>query len=118
MEIACSGANVKKQAAPSDVLLALLDTETPGETEKPANVEPPAAARPPDDFCYVLSLLLARRRILRLEDTEQSDDGREVSVLFCPRNEKTYRIVTEVPGAERAREIQQQLSQLLAPSNA
>jgi len=87
--------------APNDVLLELLEAE-----------EAPAA----DDFRYVASLLLIRRRVLRPEETVQEPDGREVSVLYCPRNEKTYRVPTAVPGADRAKEIQQQLAQLLVPS--
>jgi hypothetical protein len=92
----------KAHWAPNEVLLELLDAESA-----------PAA----DDFRYVLSLLLARRRVLRLEETEKRSDGREVSVFYCPRNEKTYHIVTDHPNADRAREIQQQLAQLLVPGN-
>jgi hypothetical protein len=92
----------KSHWAPNDVLLELLDAE---------------AAPAADDFRYVLSLLLARRRVLRLEQTEKLPDGRDVTVFYCPRNEKTYKIVTEHPSDQRAREIQQQLSQLLVPGN-
>ncbi len=85
--------------APNDVMLELL-AELEGRPEK-------------SDFRYVLSLLLVRRRVLRLEETETEPTGQEVSLLYCPRNEKTYRVTTEDPSPERVREIQQELASLL-----
>ena len=61
----------------------------------------------------MLSLLLIRRRVLRLEHTEQDPQLGEVSVLYCPRREATYRVTTQVPGDERAAEIQEELARLL-----
>jgi hypothetical protein len=71
--------------------------------------EDPAA----DDARYVLALLLVRRRVLRVEGHEPDAAGRETIVLYCSRNENTYRVPEVVPSPERAAEIQQQLSALL-----
>jgi hypothetical protein len=85
--------------APNDVMLELLDQweQDPAKTESR----------------YVLSLLLIRRRVLRLEDTETDEAGREISVLYSARREKTYRVITAVPNSTRAAEIQAELAQLL-----
>jgi hypothetical protein len=60
-----------------------------------------------------LSLLLVRRRVLRLEETETTASGQEMAVLYCPRRETTYRVETVLPNDERAAEIQEELGQLL-----
>jgi hypothetical protein len=65
------------------------------------------------DMRYVLSLLLIRRRVVRLEETERDSAGREVSVLYCPRRETTYRVASVMPSAERTIQIQDELSRLL-----
>ena len=64
------------------------------------------------DMRYVLALLLIRRRVLRLEDTEQSDEG-ETMVLYCPRRETEYRVAAAPPSDQRVAEIQQELARLL-----
>lgn len=89
----------KVQWAPNDVMLELLET-----------LEQQPEKR---DMRYVLSLLLIRRRVIRLEDTEPTADGGEISVLYCPRRETTYRVETTLPSDERIVEIQQELAQLL-----
>ena len=40
------------------------------------------------DVRYVLALLMVRRRILRLEESETDEQGREVLVLSSSRNEE------------------------------
>ena len=65
------------------------------------------------DMCYVLALLLVRRRVVRLEETEHDPTGHELSVLYCPRRETTYRVPTVIPSDERAAAIQQELAELL-----
>jgi hypothetical protein len=65
------------------------------------------------DFCYVLALLMIRRRIFRLEATETDETGREVMMVFCPRSENEYRVPVVVPDPARAAEIQQELAELL-----
>lgn len=61
------------------------------------------------DLTYIVALLLVRRRILRL-DPETNDTE---LVLYCPRNESTYRVAVAEPHGPRAAEIQQHLSKLL-----
>jgi hypothetical protein len=85
--------------APNDVMLELLETLD----SQPAR----------EDMRYVLALLLIRRRVVRLEETERDDAGREVSVLYCPRRETSYRVATVVPDAEATRAIQEELARLL-----
>jgi hypothetical protein len=65
------------------------------------------------DKCYVMALLLVRRRILRLEDTEQSPQGEPQLALYCPRDEKTYHAPVQTPDDARIEEIQRELEQLL-----
>ena len=89
----------KMHFAPNDVMLDLLESFESQESKQ--------------DMRYVLSLLLIRRRVVRLEDTEQDESGREVSVLYCPRCEATYRVTTVTPGARRVVEIQEELARLL-----
>jgi hypothetical protein len=85
--------------APNDVMLELLE----GLELQPDK----------QDMRYVLSLLLVRRRVLRLEHTEQDPQLGEVSVLYCPRRETTYRVTTHIPDDRRAAEIQEELARLL-----
>jgi hypothetical protein len=66
-----------------------------------------------DDVRYVLALLMVRRRIVRLEETETDDAGGETLVLFCPRDEMEHRVPVVMPDEQRAREIQEELSKLL-----
>ena len=66
-----------------------------------------------DDARYVLALLLVRRRVLRVDGHEQDAAGRDTIVLYCSRNETTYRVPEILPSSGRAAEIQQQLSALL-----
>jgi hypothetical protein len=79
------------------------------------------------DLRYVLALLLIRRRVMRLEDTERSESTGdptgepthensqpgETIVLYCPRRESEHRIAAVAPTAERVIEIQQELARLL-----
>ena len=65
------------------------------------------------DVRYLLSLLMIRRRIFRLEETETDDEGHETMILFCPRNENEYCVNVTTVSQDRAREIQDLLAQLL-----
>lgn len=94
----------KPKAAPSEVLLELF-RELEGSPER-------------RDLRYVLTLLLVRRRLMRVEDTVREDDGGETLVLYCSRDEQTYRVPTVVPSAARAAEIQDYLAQLLYTPSA
>jgi hypothetical protein len=89
--------------APNDVMLDYFQ-QLDGQADKA-------------DVRYILALLMARRRILRLEENEVDQNGGEFLVLFCPRNEVEYRVAVARPDAARAEEIQEELAQLLL-SNA
>jgi hypothetical protein len=93
-------ANAKKMNwAPNDVMLHYFQ-----QLEEQAGQE---------DIRYVLTLLMVRRRILRLEESEIDDAGRELLVVFCPRNETEYRVPVVTPDPQRAREIQEELAKML-----
>ena len=92
--------NAKKvQWAPNDVMLHYFE-----ELESDATRA---------DMRYVLALLMVRRRIVRLEDTETDEAGHERLVLYCPKNETDYKVTVLDPSPERAAEIQNELSKLL-----
>ena len=65
------------------------------------------------DVRYVLSLLMIRRRVVRLEGTETDDAGQDVLVLYCPKKEAEYKTEVVEPSGERVKQIQDELSQLL-----
>lgn len=65
------------------------------------------------DKRYLLALLMVRRRIVRLEETQRDDPSGEVLVLFCPRTELEYRVPVVTPTGERIAEIQQELARML-----
>ncbi len=89
----------KVTLAPNDVILQYFE-QLEGEADK-------------QDMRYVLALLMIRRRILRLEDTEKDEQGQETLVLFCTRNDAEYRTPVVVPTEARAAEIQAELMKLL-----
>jgi hypothetical protein len=65
------------------------------------------------DTRYVLTLLMIRRRMLRLEESESADDGTETMILFCPKNETEYRVQVVDPSSDRVAAIQDELANLL-----
>ncbi|HEY2839462.1 MAG TPA: hypothetical protein VGJ26_09945 [Pirellulales bacterium] len=65
------------------------------------------------DMRLVLALLLVRRRVLKLEQRETDEQGRELLVLFNAKDETTHRVTGVMPSPERANEIQNEISQLL-----
>ena len=65
------------------------------------------------DIRYVLALLMVRRRIFRLEETQVEETGVETMVLYCPRNETEYHVEVVNVSRPRADEIQSLLTQLL-----
>ena len=85
--------------APNDVMLEFFH-ELADKPEK-------------EDLRYVLTLLLIRRRVMRLEETEPQDDHREELVVYCSRREATYRVPVVHPDPSRSREIQDELANLL-----
>ena len=99
-------ANKKIKLAPNDVLLELFDQ---------------LADRPDhQDMRYVLTLLLVRRRVLRLDvaidqhGRESLADHRAQSMtVHCPKRDASYEVPVAMPNEDRIDEIQQQLSELL-----
>lgn len=87
----------KPRLAPNDVLLELFDRWA-DEFEK-------------HDARYVLTLLLVRRRVLRIEEVESSTAG--TLHVYCPRRETTYQVAAVDPTTERIAEIQHELAELL-----
>ncbi len=89
----------KAQLAPGEVLLDLF-LSLADEPDK-------------QDMRFVLALLLVRRRVLRLEETETDDRGVETLVLFSPSDESLHRVPSIMPDDKREAEIQAELSRLL-----
>jgi hypothetical protein len=89
----------RKHWAPNDLILDFFDQ----------------LAQQPDkqDMYYVLTLLLIRRRVFRLEEERRDQQGREVLTVYCPRRDVTYNIPAIMPDQSRIDEIQQQLAALL-----
>jgi len=85
--------------APNDVMLHFFE-ELEAQPDK-------------QDMRFVLALLLVRRRVMRLEDREHDEHGREVLVLYCPRREATYKVPEATPDESRTNEIQEELAKLL-----
>jgi hypothetical protein len=94
-----SATNKKVSWAPGEVLI--------GYFEELAN--DPARS----DVRYLLALLMVRRKHFRQEAIEKEPDGSETLVVFCPRNEQTYRLPAVMPPNDRLAEVQQELLQLL-----
>ena len=65
------------------------------------------------ETCFVLTLLMIRRRLMRMEDTESDAQGNEHLVVFCPRTEKEYRVASQDPSPESVAAIQKELVDLL-----
>jgi hypothetical protein len=99
-------ATKKIRLAPNDVLLELFDrlADCPGS----------------EDMRYVLTLLLVRRRVLRVDlpvdeaGGEAFGDHRATSMtVYCPKRDASYEVAVVVPDDARIEEIQSQLSGLL-----
>ncbi len=89
----------KMHWAPNDVMMHYFE-QLEGQADK-------------QDIRYVLSLLMIRRRIVRLEDSETDEQGREVMVLYSPRSESELKVPVVEPSEARINEIQEELAQLL-----
>jgi hypothetical protein len=90
----------RKHWAPNDVMLQFWD-ELAEQPER-------------QDMRYVLTLLLIRRRVFRLEEEKCDAEGRELVVVYCPRRETTYQIPAVPPPDEsRVAQIQEELAALL-----
>ena len=92
--------NAKKvHWAPNDVMLEYFEG-LDGQPDK-------------EDVRYVLTLLLIRRRVIRLEETETDETGHDQMMLYCPRRETNYTISSMDVDKTRAQEIQEELAKLL-----
>jgi hypothetical protein len=98
----------KIKLAPNDVLLELFDQLADQPQQQ--------------DVRYVLTLLLVRRRVFRLETAPEPAHGRagqdgeeplETMFVYCPKRDASYQVPAVFPSGERIDEIQQQLSDLL-----
>ncbi len=99
----------KIKLAPNDVLLELF--------------EHLAERSDQSDLRYVLTLLLIRRRVLRVDvmtdelgkpsPSSEAENSDEVMAVYCPKRDTTFQVMVSMPRGERIDEIQQQLSQLL-----
>jgi hypothetical protein len=85
--------------APNDLLLNFFD-ELGQQPDK-------------QDMRFVLALLLVRRRVMRLEEEQRDDAGQERLVLYCPRRDAQYEVVSMTLDRGRMDEIQQVLAKLL-----
>ena len=65
------------------------------------------------DTRYILTLLMIRKRILRLDETERDDNGTERLHVYCSKNESEYEILAVTPTPERIDVIQAELAELL-----
>ena len=95
----CRREGLRLHWVPNDVMLDLLEQLA----------DEPARA----DLRYVLALLLVRRRVCRLEETQHDEQGLETLVLFCARRDRDYRVSVATPDERRAKEIQEELVRLL-----
>jgi hypothetical protein len=89
----------QKHWAPNDVILQFFD-ELSQQSDK-------------QDIRYVLTLLLIRRRVFRLEDQQRDQQGMELLTVYCPRRDATYAVPAVVPDRSRVDDIQRQLTALL-----
>lgn len=89
----------RKHWAPNDVMLQFWD-ELAEQVDK-------------QDMRYVLTLLLIRRRVFRLEEETFDSVGQELLAVYCPRRETTYQVPVVSPEPTRIDEIQEELAALL-----
>lgn len=90
---------VKKHWAPNDVMLDFWD-RLADQADK-------------QDMRYVLTLLLVRRRVFRVEEEKLDPNGSEVLVVHCPRRDATYEVLAVEPSPPRIDQIQDELATLL-----
>jgi hypothetical protein len=89
----------RKHWAPNDVMLDFWD-RLADQAEK-------------QDMRYVLTLLLVRRRVFRLEEEKLDPQQRAWLVVYCPRRETTYHVPAVMPEPARVEQIQEELAALL-----
>ncbi|NLE29213.1 MAG: hypothetical protein GX629_06055 [Phycisphaerae bacterium] len=65
-------------------------------------------------FCFVLALILMRKRLLKYLSTETTESGQEVWVMKLTGEAKEYRICNPQLDDEKVAKIQMELSEVLA----
>ena len=85
--------------APNDVMLRLFE-----QLEVDAHQA---------DMRYILALLMLRRRVVRLDNTETDEQGREILIVSAARDSTSYRVTATLPSPARTQEIQEELAKLL-----
>ncbi|MCA9204844.1 MAG: hypothetical protein R3C99_01350 [Pirellulaceae bacterium] len=65
------------------------------------------------DLRYVLGLLMVRRRLMRLDNSEHDEAGHEFLVMTCTQEGIEHRVLVCTPTPERVQEIQEELGKLL-----
>jgi hypothetical protein len=100
----------KVKLAPNEVLLELFDEMADRHEQQ--------------ELRYVLTLLLIRRRVLRIDlpagalivqtNRGESRPAAETMRVYCPKRDATYDVPIAMPGDAQIEEIQQRLSELLA----
>jgi hypothetical protein len=91
--------NKKIQIAPNDILLNLFEQ---------LRLQPENA-----DMCYVLALLLIRRRQFRYEREEEDENGQKKLIVYAIKENVTHEIPVAVLDRKRIDEVQNQLSLLI-----
>lgn len=84
--------------APRDVLISYFETLQQNEKHAP--------------IAFVMALLLIRKRILKLVDSEEKD-GQEQLEIHCSRDKKTWNVPVVDLTPQQVTEIQQELAQQL-----
>ncbi|HWC88423.1 MAG TPA: hypothetical protein VG433_02175 [Pirellulales bacterium] len=90
----------KNRAAPSQVLLELFHQLADRADQR--------------QLRYVLTLLMIRRRIFRLEETTRDARGVETVLVYCPRDDASYQVAVVDLDAAQVQAIQDELSRMLA----
>lgn len=65
-------------------------------------------------FCFVLALILMRKRLLKYVSTEQKPDGEEIWIMKMAGEEKDYRVPNPHLDDEAIEKIRAELSSVLA----
>ena len=89
----------KTKLAPNEILLELFEE---------------LAAQPDKlDVCYVLTLLLIRRRLFRYEREEEAETGEKTLIVYSLKQNVTFEVAVVMPSATRLKEVQDYLNSSL-----
>lgn len=91
--------NTKVSWAPNDVMLHFF-RELEDNSERV-------------ELRYVLCLLMIRRRILRQESSERDEQGHEVIIVHCPKDDSQHRVIIQLPDPDQLVALQEALRGLL-----